>query len=142
MSLTEEEKQVITDSFTKIAPIADQVAEVFYKRLFEVAEDTKPLFESIDIQEQGRKLMQTIATAVGALYSPEIFDETFEALGKRHVAYGVSAEQYEAVGSALIWALGQCLGDDFNDEVEAAWRKVYGLMSDSAKRAYTGGEDE
>lgn len=142
MSLTDEEKQMIMDSFTKIAPISEQVAEAFYKRLFEIAPDTKPLFKDINMQDQGRKLMQTIATAVGALYTPDVFDETFEALGKRHVAYGVTEKQYQDVKLALLGAFKDCLTDDYTEAVNIAWGKVYDMMAESAKKAYEGGKDE
>lgn len=140
MSLTDEEKQLIMDSFIKIAPLSEQVAEAFYKQLFEISPDTKSLFVDINMQEQGRKLMQTIATAVGALYTPDIFDETFEALGKRHVAYGVTEKQYQDVGTALISALEHSLGDNFTLQSRAAWVKVYEMMAQSAKKAYVGGK--
>lgn len=136
MALTDSEKLLIMDSFAKVAPISDQVAASFYEKLFEVAPDTKALFAKIDMQEQGRKLMQTIATAVGALYTPDVFDETFEALGKRHIAYGVTAKQYQDVQIALIHAFEQNLGDDFTADVKRAWENVYEMMADTAKKSY------
>ena len=136
MSLSDAEKQLVTESFTKVAPIADKAAELFYGRLFEIAPDTKPLFENTDMSEQGRKLMQTIATAVGALYTLDAIVPTIEALGKRHIAYGVTAEQYDTVGEALLWTLEKGLEDDFTPEVKAAWTKVYTLLADIAKTAY------
>lgn len=139
MTLSDTEKQLVADSFTKLAPIADIAAELFYGRLFEIDPDTKPLFESTDMSEQGRKLMQTIATAVGALYTLDALVPTLEALGKRHIAYGVTAQQYDTVGEALLWTLEKGLGDDFTPEVKDAWTKVYTLLADIAKRAY--GED-
>lgn len=137
MSLTDGEKLLITESFTKIAPLSDKVAETFYNRLFEIAPDTKPLFKNTDMAEQGRKMMQTIATAVGAVYTLDAIAPEMEALGKRHVAYGVTGEQYDHIGDALIWAMQQSLGDDFSDESANAWKKVYKLIADIAKAEHT-----
>lgn len=133
MSLSEGEKLLITESFTRIAPISEKVAEVFYNRLFEIAPDTKPLFKTTDMTEQGRKMMQTIATAVGAVYTLDAIAPEMEALGKRHIAYGVTAEQYDHIGDALIWAMEQSLGEDFSPETSAAWKKVYALIAGIAK---------
>lgn len=136
MALTDAEKQLVTDSFTKVAPIAEKAAELFYGRLFEIAPNTQSLFQSTDMTEQGRKLMQTIATAVGALYALDAIVPTIEALGKRHIAYGVTAEQYDQVGEALLWTLEKGLEEDFTPEVKDAWTKVYTLLAEIAKRPY------
>jgi len=136
MSLTDKEKELVTTSFTKIAPIADKAAELFYGRLFEIAPETKPLFKNADMSEQGRKLMQTIATAVSALYRLEAIVPDIQALGKRHMAYGVTKEQYGTVGEALLWTLEQGLGSDFTPELKDAWTKVYGTLASVATEAY------
>jgi len=137
MSLTEGEKLLITESFTKIAPLSDKVAGVFYKRLFEVAPDTKELFKNTNMTDQGRKMMQTIATAVGAVYTLDAITPEMQALGKRHMAYGVKAEQYDNIGEALIWAMKESLGDEFPADTAAAWKKVYALIADIAKAEHS-----
>jgi hemoglobin-like flavoprotein len=136
MSITDQDKKLVTESFAKVAPIAEQAAELFYGRLFEIAPETKPLFKTTDMREQGRKLMQTLATAVGALYNLEAVVPQVLALGKRHVAYGVKEEQYTVVGEALLWTLEKGLGPDFTPEVREAWTKVYTILADTAKQAY------
>jgi len=133
MSLTDKEKQLITESFSKVAPISDQAAELFYNRLFEIAPETKPLFAKTDMREQGRKLMQTLGTAVGALYGLEAIVPVLESLGKRHTAYGVTQDHFKPVGEALIWTLEQGLGEAFTEETREAWIKVYTLLADVTK---------
>ena len=141
MALTDEQKMMVTDSFAKVAPIADKAAELFYGRLFEIDPGTKPLFKKTDMKEQGRKLMQTLATAVGALYSLEQLVPVVEDLGKRHISYGVTKKQYDSVGQALIWTLEQGLGDDFTPEVRGAWVEVYGILASVATSAYDDEEE-
>jgi hemoglobin-like flavoprotein len=136
MSLTDAEKLLITESFAKVAPISEKAAELFYNRLWETDPSTKELFTKTDMKEQGRKLMQTLATAVGALYSLETIVPVVEQLGKRHIAYGVKKEQYDSVGAALLWTLEQGLGADFTPEVKEAWTKVYGVLAGIATSAY------
>jgi hemoglobin-like flavoprotein len=136
MSLSEAEKLLVTESFAKVAPISEKAAELFYNRLWEIDPSTKDLFKKTNMREQGRKLMQTLATAVGALHNLEAIIPVVEQLGRRHIAYGVKKEQYDTVGTALIWTLEQGLGADFTPEVKEAWTKVYTLLASVATTAY------
>ena len=136
MSLTDREMQLVTESFTKVAPVADTAASLFYNRLFEIMPETKALFRDTDMTEQGRKLMQTLATAVGSLGRMDMIEPALVSLGKRHVAYGVRKEHYAVVGQALLWTLEQALGDEFNDEMKTAWTKVYTALADIATSVY------
>jgi hemoglobin-like flavoprotein len=136
MSLSEAEKLLVTESFAKVAPISEKAAELFYNRLWEIDPSTKDLFKKTNMREQGRKLMQTLATAVGALHNLEAIIPVVEQLGRRHIAYGVKKEQYDTVGQALLWTLEQGLGADFTPEVKEAWTKVYTLLASVATTAY------
>ena len=42
--MTPEQVQLVQQSFSKVAPIADQAALMFYDRLFEVAPQVKAMF--------------------------------------------------------------------------------------------------
>lgn len=57
--------------------------------------------------------------------------------GRNHAGYGVKDEHYTKVAEALLWTLGQGLGDDFTDDVEDAWVAVYTLLSSVMKEAAT-----
>ena len=137
MTLSNHEMELIQTTFTQIAPQADAAAEIFYGRLFEIAPHTKSLFANTDMRKQGRKLMQTIAMAVGAIHHLETLIPAVEALGRRHIDYGVQKEHYAIVGEALIWTLEQALGDEFTDEVRTAWTKVYTTLAEAATSVYT-----
>ena len=132
--MTPEQKTLVQESFGKVAPIADQAAALFYRRLFELDPGVKPLFKT-DLDEQGRKLMQMIATAVNGLDDLEALVPAVQDLGRRHVAYGVKDEHYETVGTALIWTLEQGLGEDFTPETQAAWVTGYGVLATTMKDA-------
>lgn len=136
MPISDAEKLLVTESFAKVAPISEKAAQLFYNRLWEIDPSTKELFKSTDMREQGRKLMQTLATAVGALYNLEAIVPVVEQLGKRHIAYGVKKEQYDTVGAALLWTLEQGLGPDFTPEVKDAWVKIYGILASVATSSY------
>ena len=49
-------------------------------------------------------------------------------LGRRHVGYGLKAQHYVLVGSALLWTLEKALGEAFTSEVKDAWASAYILL--------------
>ncbi|MDR3463736.1 MAG: globin family protein [Beijerinckiaceae bacterium] len=126
--MTPEQKDLIQSSFGKVAPIADQAAILFYEDLFRREPRLRSLFKE-DMQEQRRKLMAMLAIAVANLKSWDTIVPAVQALGARHVAYGVKPGDYELVGAALIATLEKGLGDDFTPEVRDAWIACYTAIS-------------
>ena len=122
------EIDLVQSSFAKVVPIKDQAAELFYGRLFEIAPEAESMFKD-DMKDQGAKLMMSLATVVNSLRNLEVILPDVKALAKRHVDYGARPEHYAVVGSALLWTLGQGLGDEFTADVEAAWTTAYGTLS-------------
>ena len=126
--MTGEQIALVQASFRQVVPIADAAAQLFYARLFDLDPSLEALFKG-DIAEQGRKLMQMIGLAVKSLDRLEQVLPAVQALGARHVAYGVRDKDYDTVGRALLWTLKRGLGDAFTPEVEAAWAEVYATLA-------------
>jgi hemoglobin-like flavoprotein len=126
--MTPEQVKLVQDSFSKVAPIADQAAMIFYDRLFEVAPSVKAMFPA-DMTEQRKKLMATLAIVVNGLSNLESILPAASALATRHVSYGAKPEHYPVVGSALLWTLEKGLGEAWTLEVAAAWTAAYGTLS-------------
>jgi len=127
--MTPDQIKAIQDSFAKVAPISDEAAALFYRRLFEIAPPVAPLFRG-DMHEQGKKLMATLAVVVNGLSNLETILPTASALAKRHVGYGVTADDYASVGEALLWTLERELGAQWTPELAAAWAAAYGAVSE------------
>lgn len=132
--MTPESKALVRESFAAIVPIAPQAAGMFYDRLFLLDPSLKPLFKG-DMLAQGRKLMAMIGTAVANLDTLETIVPAVQDLGRRHVAYGVQPAHYDTVASALLWTLGQGLGEAFTPSVEAAWTETYTTLAAVMKEA-------
>ena len=128
---------LVRQSFAQVRPEAAGAAELFYRRLFELDPDLRPLFTS-DIGEQGARLMAMIGVAVDGLDDLDALTPEVQALGIRHRGYGVQPEHYNTVGEALLWTLGQGLGDAFTPDVRAAWAEIYGLLAGVMKDAAYG----
>lgn len=125
---------LVQDTFKMVVPIKETAADLFYTRLFEIEPSVRPLFKG-DMKDQGQKLMATLGVAVSGLTNLETIVPTVQALGKKHVAYGVEDWHYDRVGEALLWTLSQGLGDAFTPEAEAAWAETYGILATVMKDA-------
>jgi hemoglobin-like flavoprotein len=127
--MTPREIELVQQSFEKVRPIAAAAAELFYGKLFELDPSLKPMFKSGNMKEQGKMLMNMIASAVRGLSNAQALIPVLTDLGRRHTAYGVMKHHYVTVGSALIWTLEQGMGKDFTAEVRDAWCAAYELMA-------------
>jgi len=127
--VTTRQIDLVQDSFALVLPVTGRAAADFYARLFALAPDTRALFHG-DMDEQGRKLFQTLAMVVDGLHRVERILPVAHALAVRHVGYGVRDEHYAAVGAALVATLRDALGERFDPETEAAWVAAYTLLSE------------
>ena len=132
--MTPEQKDLVQSTWIPVNEISETAASLFYNKLFELDPSLRPLFKG-DITEQGKKLMTMIGAAVRGLDDLGELTPVVKGLGKRHVGYNVKDEHYATVGEALIWTLGQGLGDKFTEEVKEAWTIVYTTLADLMKGA-------
>ena len=126
--MTPHQIKLVQTSFAQVAPIAGIAADLFYGRLFEIAPQLRRMFPE-NLAEQKKKLMAMLATVVNGLAKLDTLMPAVRALGKRHAGYGVYEEHFAPVGAALLWTLGQGLGDGFTAEVKDAWVTAYGVLS-------------
>ena len=126
--MTPQQIFLVQESFSKVAPIADQAAVMFYDRLFAIAPAVKALFP-VDLTEQRKKLMSTLGYVVNGLGDLPSVLPAASALAKKHVAYGVEASHYSTVGEALLWTLEKGLGAGWTKDVAEAWAAAYATLS-------------
>jgi hemoglobin-like flavoprotein len=130
--MTPEQIRLVQGSWQRIEPV--RFASLFYSRLFALDPSVRKLFKT-DLEEQGRKAMTVISTAVGSLARLDRIAPAVQDLGRRHVGYGVEERHYAVVGVALIWTLEHELKHHFNAEVDQAWRAAYQILSTTMKEA-------
>jgi len=99
--MTPEHIKLVQGTWTKLAPISDTAAEMFYAKLFKLDPALKPLFKG-EMKQQGRKLMTMIGAAVNGLSRLDRIVPVVQDLGRRHAGYGVRATDYDTVGTALV----------------------------------------
>jgi len=132
-SLKFEQKKILRSTWIKVLTAGDAAAEMFYQRLFELDPDLQPLFSAADMVAQRKKLIQSLSLVINSLSDPEPLVAYLQALGRRHVEYGVSDRHYDTVEIALLWTLEQVLGDAWNDAVRDAWSDAYGIVAEEMK---------
>jgi hemoglobin-like flavoprotein len=132
--MTPQQIDLVQSSFKKVVPIAGTAADLFYDRLFEIAPEVRSLFPQ-DLGEQKKKLMTMLGTAVAGLSHLETLMPAVQALGRRHAGYGVKAQHYASVGSALLWTLEKGLGEAFTPAVKDAWATTYIVLSTTMMNA-------
>lgn len=142
--MTPEQIRLVQETYRKLLPVKEEAASQFYTRLFAIDPEIRSLFGS-DMAAQGEKFMAMLGTVADGLNRPEAIVPTVQALGRRHVGYGVSDDQFVSVVHALLWMLAESLGDAFTDAVRDAWIEVYeflaGIMTQAMaeERANPGG---
>src|SRR5919199_3437183 len=135
MTLSDDQKQIVRETWAQVVPIADTAGNLFYGRLFELDPSLQPLFKGISIHEQQRKLMQTLAVAVKSLDNLEQLVPVLETLGRRHADYGVKDSAYATGLTALLWTLERGLGEGYTPAVGEAWTATYTLVTGVMRRA-------
>lgn len=133
--MTPEQIAQVQESWKAVEGISETAADLFYNKLFDTDPALKPLFKSGDMKEQGAKLMKMIGVAVNGLSRLETIVPAVQQLGVRHAGYGVKDADYDTVAGALLWTLGQGLGDAFTDDLKAAWVEAYTLLATTMKDA-------
>ena len=132
--MTPDQVALIKKSFDAIWPVHRQIADLCYRRLFEVDPAARDLFHN-DMERQRLKLMDMLAALVGALDQQELFQSLIKNSGRLHAGFGVLPSQYTAFGEALIWSLERQFGASFTPELREAWRVLYATVKTEMLRA-------
>lgn len=136
--MNQEQITLVQETWASIIPQLDQASHDFMEKLLEIKPDLIKLFRT-DTRELGMLMMAMINRAINALDDFDEFLPEIQKLGSRHIAYGVTDEDFDNVAEALLWTLKKYLGEAYTDEVEQAWNVAYNqiaqVMKEAARRA-------
>ncbi len=130
--MTNDQINLVKESFKKIEPLAEEAAVLFYARLFKLDPSLRPLFKT-DIREQGLKLMQMLRLVVESFDHLDGLVPELHSLGSRHVTYGAKDDHYETVGAALLWTFERALRPNYTAEIGEAWTEAYRVIAQAMK---------
>lgn len=126
--LPPEVRRELQASFLVAAPHGADIARRFYTRLFQLEPGSRSLFPE-DMQAQEQKLIVMLAWMIEHMDQPEVLEAALAEAGKRHAGYGVRSDHYAPVGSALIYALQQTMGEHWTADAEDAWIEAYAYFA-------------
>lgn len=126
--MTPQQVTLVRQSWRQVQTLGPAAAALFYEQLFTLNPRLRHLFKG-NLAQQGERLLAMLDAAVAGLAQPDQLLPVLQALGRRHVAYGVEAAHYDQVGQALLATLALGLGEAFTPELRSAWEAVYGLVS-------------
>nr|WP_073458104.1 globin domain-containing protein [Pseudonocardia thermophila] len=124
----------IRTSWALVEPQAEDVARYFYATLFAHAPQTRELFP-VNMEVQRSRLLRALVHVVHMCDKPAELFPFVEQLGRDHRKFGVLTEHYDAVGYALVTAVGAFAGDAWTPEVHKAWTDAYAMVAAAMTRA-------
>ena len=120
---------LLRSSFELVVERSPDVISRFYDILFTRYPQTRPLFGRNLRNTQEKMLTEALVAVLDRLEDAEWFTRTLEALGEKHVAYGVTDEMYGWVGECLLAALAEAAGPDWTPAMNESWSAAYGAIA-------------
>src|SRR6266511_4923090 len=87
------------------------------------------------MKTQGAMLMTSLELAVSGLDDMESILPAVQALGERHMSYGVKKEYYRYAKESFLWALEKHLNDEFTPTLKAAWSEAFDTLIEAMSNA-------
>jgi adenylate cyclase len=97
----------------------------FYHHLFAQMPELRRLFDETKMPRQHELFLNQLAWSVRELRHLPALLENLSQLGERHRVYGVRREHFPKAGNALLNALDETLGADFDVEARGAWTQAF-----------------
>ena len=127
--MTPEQVELVRSSYASLGGGSSAMAREFYRRLFALDPTIEDMFTyGPDIMAD--KFSGELAAIVEAIVSFDAFSARLGDLATRHVGYGVQVRHYRLVGEALMGALADALGPQWDEAHETAWRLAYNLVAE------------
>ena len=120
---------LLRSSFALIVDRDPELVAHFYEILFTRYPQVRPLFGRNSAAAQQRMLTQALVAVLDRLEDPAWFTTTLEALGEKHVTYGVTDEMYDWVGECLLTAMQSAAGDAWTLAMLDSWSAAYGAIA-------------
>ena len=147
--MTPQQSRLLAQSYAKLENRLYELGSAIFERLFEIDPSSRPLFKG-NMDEQKLKLARLFGEFIRVrARSQHFLPVTGKAgqvvipgigsLGARHeMVYGVRPEQYAHMREAVLYAIRRLLGNDYNDEIGAAWSEIFDMLA-HAMQEHAGG---
>ncbi|XP_067830899.1 x globin [Heptranchias perlo] len=149
LPLSEEQKELIQESWKILHQDITRVGIIMFIRLFETHPECKDvffLFRDIDdlqqlkmskeLQSHGLRVMSFIEKSVARLTQEDKLEQLAFELGRSHCRYNAPPKYYEYVGTQFIAVVRPILKEKWTPEVEEAWKRLFDYLTIMMKRGY------
>lgn len=126
--MTWDQIYLVRKSFAEIERHHEVAALIFYKKLFAMDPEVRPMFKN-DIVVQSAKLIDMLATLISMIERPGDLLSELRLMGARHKTYGVKDEHYPMVGQALLAMVEETMDGAYTPQLEDAWKALYAVVS-------------
>jgi NAD(P)H-flavin reductase/hemoglobin-like flavoprotein len=116
--------RIIKETFTHVESAADDAIEYFFSRLFAADPRLRTLFPASMATHRDR-FFGALTRIVWSLDSPADLAAYLGRLGRDHRKFGVTADQFSAVGTALVATVRRFAADAWDEQVETAWTQAF-----------------
>lgn len=127
--MNRETSELISRSWARVSGHRDELARIFYDRVFELDPRIEDLFAATEMDSQQGKFVVMMSEIVHLAHDPDAFEDILRASGARHREYGVVSRHYRTVGEAFLKALDEVTPGGLDDDSKGAWAEAYTLMA-------------
>jgi len=121
--LTQAQKKLILQSFKRVEPALDLVAQLFCLKLFRLDPSLRKKFSG-PVEVQARKFAAGAKLAMISLGHEDGLAPTLKLLGARHRQMGIRTRHYRTMSRALVWTLERSLDKAFDRDTKDAWNAL------------------
>lgn len=125
-------RAIIKATVPVLAEKGEAIALCMYRRMFTANPELNAYFNPVD-QATGKQ-PRTLAAALHAyaayIDDLDVLEPALERIAQKHVSLGVQPAHYQVVGTHLLAALGEILGDAATGEIVGAWTDAYEYLAD------------
>jgi len=140
--------QIVKATAPVLQEHGEKITEVFYKRLFKNNPELRDVF-NMTHQKRGtqpRALANAVYQYAVHIDKLSMLSGAVESIAQKHASLSVPKEAYPIVGTNLLAAIKEVLGDAATDEIMNAWEEAYGdlaaIFVDREEQLYTEKENE
>ncbi|CAD77481.1 HMP [Rhodopirellula baltica SH 1] len=130
--LSEKTIRIVKEITPLVAANAETITRRFYERMFEANPEVKAFFNQAHQHSGGQQ--KALAGAICAYFThidnPAVLMPAVELIAQKHVSLGIKPEHYPIVGSNLLAAIGDVMGDAATPEIVEAVSEAYGFLAD------------
>ncbi len=129
MSLSPTTVEIVKATAPVVAENAEKITTRMYEILFSEYPQTKILFENASA-DQHKKLASAVGAYAANIDNLEVLAQAVEKMASAHVGANVKPEHYPMVGTSILSAIKDVLGDAATEEILNAWKEAFFFLAD------------